>query len=236
MLQGTPDTLLPFQSAHVFVLVEVRQYYLGPTELIPNSPLPLLHYPAFLSGADFKSRGRQAQELFDKNDWEVQWLVRYGPTQKSHYHSGIHECMAVLSGTATIKFGAADTEAAVSDVGPECIEDVLELQAQAGDVFVIPAGVAHKTYRTFPEAPLEVLSPGDGHHDVAQAVEDLYTSTTSELEGFTMLGAYPKGHGTWDFATGGEHRGDFEQVWSTSIPRFDPILGKAEEGLHGLWQ
>jgi uncharacterized protein YjlB len=37
------------------------------------------------------------------------------------------------------------------------------LQAEAGDVFVIPAGVAHKTHDTRPDAEFALLSPGKGH-------------------------------------------------------------------------
>ncbi|KAJ9632330.1 hypothetical protein H2203_000735 [Taxawa tesnikishii (nom. ined.)] len=143
--------------------------------------------------------------------------------------------MAVLSGSATIRFGVADTVSDLSENthGNGREEGGVELQARAGDVFILPAGVAHKTFDTRPEEPLELLTPGDGHHvaagDLAQALERV------ELSGFTMIGAYPR-DGVWDFATGGEHQDDYESVWAVPKPENDPVLGQAQEGLCGLWQ
>lgn len=218
-------------------MATVRKYYLPPTTLIPNSPLPLLHYPGFLNGADdSKARISTMTNLFKRNGWQIQWLVRYGATQRSHYHTGIHECMAVLSGTATIRFGVADTseDPHENTQGTAREKGGIELQAHAGDVFIIPAGVAHKTYDPLPQTDFLRLTPGDGHEDVATDVEDLFCQ--QPVDGFTMLGAYPLGHGTWDFAVGGENTGEFDRVWSVKLPQLDPILGESEEGLRGLWK
>ena len=125
-------------------MVEIRKYHLQPTELIPNSPRPLLHYknaiPPKPGGAH-----RDAVSVYDtftQNGWRVAWIFRYGQTQLSHYHSRAHECMAVLSGTATIRFGAADTSADLQEntYGDAFEKSGVEVTAEAGDVFVIPAG------------------------------------------------------------------------------------------------
>jgi len=216
-------------------MVEVKKYQLPPTALMPNSPQPLLHYPGLLT-VDSNRAATEAYDLFSSNGWQTQWIFRYGASQRSHYHSGIHECMAVLTGTATIRFGVADT---VSDLeenthGSGKENGGIEIQARAGDVFVLPAGTAHKTFDTAPSAEFKLLTPGDGHHvaagDVRQALGDI------ELSGFTMIGAYPKDGGKWDFAMGGESAGNYEKVWSVAKPDNDPVLGKAEEGLCGQWQ
>ncbi|KIX02317.1 uncharacterized protein Z518_08258 [Rhinocladiella mackenziei CBS 650.93] len=215
--------------------VEVRKHLLPPTPLIPSSPRPLLHYPSFLS-LESECMAAQAYDLMSKNGWQVQWVFRYGPTQPSHYHSAVHECMAVLSGTATIRFGVADTasdlEESTHGSGKE--DGGIELQARTGDVFVLPAGTAHKTFDTQPAAEFKLLTPGDGHHIAAADVR--HALTNLKLSGFTMIGAYPKDGGTWDFARGGENVGNYEQVWSVPKPENDPVLGKAEEGLCGQWQ
>ncbi|EXJ73199.1 uncharacterized protein A1O5_02959 [Cladophialophora psammophila CBS 110553] len=219
-------------------MVEVKKYYLPPTALIPNSPQPLLHYPGLLSSVDssHESFASKAHDLFTANGWETQWIFRYGPSQRSHYHSGVHECMAVLTGTATIRFGVADT---VSDLeesthGSGKEEGGIEVPARAGDVFILPAGTAHKTFNASPVTEFKLLTPGDGHAVAGEgSVKD--TLASIELSGFTMIGAYPKGGGQWDFAKGGEDVGKFEKVWSVAKPENDPVLGKADQGLCGQW-
>lgn len=147
-----------------------------------------------------------------------------------------HECMAVLSGTATIRFGVADTDPdwEKSTHGTAKEAGGIELQAKAGDVFVLPAGTAHKTFDTSPADSFILLTPGNGHGIDADDPRDALAKL--ELSGFTMIGAYPRNGGGWDFATGGENKGEYEKVWSVPMPENDPILGKSEEGVCGLWK
>jgi uncharacterized protein YjlB len=214
-------------------MVEIKTYHLPPTTLIPNSPHPLIHYPKILS--EEEQSAEKVYRLFGRNGWQTKWIFRYGPTQTSHYHSTAHECMAVLTGTATIRFGVADTvdDLDESTHGGGKEEGGVEVQAQAGDVFVIPAGVAHKTFDTTQGSTFKLLTPGDGHD-----VQDEQMSTALadiELSGFTMIGAYPAGS-VWDFAKGGDDVGAFERVWSILKPDKDPVLGQAPEGLCALWK
>ena len=214
--------------------VTPRKFYLSPTKLVPNSPQPLLHYEGVLAEAERHPAG--VNGIFDKHGWKTQWIFRYGPTQASHYHSSLHECMAVLTGTATIRFGVADTSDDLDKSTWGNAKEVggVEIKARAGDVFVIPAGVAHKTYNTKPEATFGLLTPGEGHgvqaDNVKEALEKL------KLSGFTMLGAYPKNCGDWDFMFGGEDAGHYASIWSTAKPEMDPLLGTAPEGVWGQWK
>lgn len=214
-------------------MVQVKEYYLPPTPLIPNSPYPLLHYPAFLSaGSD--SIATKFYDLLSTNGWQAQWIFRYGQTQRSHYHSTVHECMVVLTGSATLRFGVADTTDDMHEntysKGRE--EGGVEVQAQAGDVFIIPAGVAHKTFDAKPAAEFKLLTPGDGHGLAGDAREKL---EEVELEGFTMLGAYPKDGGKWDFAEGGEGSEMYARPSTVLPPALDPVLGASRSGLCTLW-
>ncbi|QKX54788.1 uncharacterized protein TRUGW13939_01877 [Talaromyces rugulosus] len=218
-------------------MVQIKTYHLPPTSLIPNSPRPLLYYPGFFPVSSTQdTAAAHVYEIFAKNGWQTQWIFRYGSTQASHYHSDVHECMVVLSGSATIQFGAADQEDNADDstntTNDDKEEEGIKLQAHPGDVFVIPAGVAHKTFNTDPCLPFALLTPGDGHdvsaQDQRQAIADV------PLSGFTMMGAYPKQGGAWDFCTGG-HVEDYEKVWTVVKPDRDPVLGQAEEGLVGRW-
>src|SRR5690606_2222723 len=159
-----------------------------------------------------------------RNGWRVEWIFRYGPTQLSHFHSPAHECMAVLSGSATIRFGAGDTSPDLQDNtwGNRFESSGVEVKAEAGDVFVVPAGVAHKTSDAAPDASFALRTPGDGHGIMA---EDPRTALADiELSGFTMLGAYSGGD--WDFVTRG---GDYERAWAVPKPELDPVFGRSEE-------
>lgn len=222
-------------------MVEVKTYTIKPTSLIPNSPYVLLHYPGILLSAtaekDFNAS--TVYDIFRQNGWHTQWIVRYGPTQGSHYHSTAHECMAVISGEgATIRFGAADTKDDLEENthGDGYEKDgALYVQAGMGDVFVIPAGVAHKTYDPRPRSgELKQLAPGDGHL-TADPEEARKALAGVDLNGdFMMIGAYPLGY-SWDWSAGGAHEGRYEEVWSTPKPEKDPVLGTSQEGLVGLW-
>lgn len=214
-------------------MVEVRQYHLFPTDLIPNSPRPLLHYKDAFSKRYDSSHVNPADvwDMFSKHEWDIQWIFRYGETQRSHYHSKAHECMAVLSGTATIRFGVADTSSDMDEntYGAAWETGGVEVAAEAGDIFVIPAGVAHKTYNTKPEAEFALLSPGNGHgieaDDPKKALSDI------KLDGFTMMGAYNGGE--WDFVMTG---GNFEKAWAVPKPKYDPVFGASEQGLCRTWR
>jgi uncharacterized protein YjlB len=211
-------------------MIEVRKYYLPPTALMPNSPKPLLHYTGVPRG-----KPSQIYDLFKRNGWQVQWIYRYGPTQRSHYHSGSHECMVVLSGTATIRFGVGDTSLDMDEntTGSAREEGGIEVEARAGDIFLLPAGTAHKTYNTKPQADFTLLSPGDGHSIPAEDARIVLDDV--QLSGFTMMGAYPEGSGYWDSMKGGENAGEYEKVWSVEMPESDPVLGKSEMGILGQW-
>lgn len=144
--------------------------------------------------------------------------------------------MAALTGSARIRFGVADTVEDLEDstYGSGKEPGGVEIDAKAGDVFVIPAGVAHKTFDTKPEAEFTLLTPGHGH-DI-EAEDKHGTLAALKLDGFTMIGAYPVGSQNWDFAKGGEDVGNYEKVWEIAIPAKDPILGMAESGIVGVWQ
>lgn len=217
-------------------MVEVKSYYLEPTEHIPNSHYPLLHYKGVLSNKT-DCEAAKAYDLFHGNGWNINWIFRYGDTQMSHYHSRSHECMAVLTGNATIRFGVADLsddmEANTYGSGSDWEKGGVELYAEAGDVFLIPAGVAHKTYRTRPSAPFVLLTPGKAKG--IEAPEPRKALQELTLDGFTMLGAYPHG-ADWDFIESCTDKADWEKTWAIPKPKLDPVLGNNPEGIAGLWK
>lgn len=221
-------------------MVLVKSYDIKPTKLMPNSPYRLLHYPGLLTKEvkDPAFNPTTIYDIFARNGWFAQWIARYGPTQASHYHSTAHECMAVISGEgATIRFGVADTsnDEQENTYGPAHEDGGIELSASAGDVFILPAGVAHKTYRPKPDAPnLDFKVLPNAHEAEPEEARKFFEGIKVKGD-FMMMGAYPRGN-KWDFAVGGDHEGRYEQVWNTPKPALDPVLGDSLEGIVGLWK
>ncbi|KAL5116301.1 hypothetical protein ACEQ8H_005759 [Pleosporales sp. CAS-2024a] len=232
--------------------VKANTYQLPPTTLIPNSPHPLIHYPGLLNSLvtapDFSTTS--IFDLFLSHGWQTQWIARYGPDIQSHYHSTTHECMAVISGgCATIRFGVADQadwKHGLLGIGDRGAGESggIDIQARVGDVFIIPAGVAHKTFAPHPptqelafhQPPDVEQGKADEHLDAESVRRHREFFSSVPLEGeFMMMGAYPRG-GVWDFKIGGEHGGGREgSVWAVGMPGEDPVLGESAEGLLGLW-
>ena len=91
-----------------------------------NEKLPVLIYSqAVQLPADDPASG--FEELFKSHQWKRSW--RNGVYDFHHYHSTAHEVLGCFSGSASIQFGGRKGSC---------------LDMKAGDVVVIPAGVAHK--------------------------------------------------------------------------------------------
>lgn len=106
---------------------EVATFTLADDGVFPNNAnLPLTVYraaaelPALDPAATFEA-------MFASHHWPPAW--RSPIYTYHHYHSTAHEVLGVFQGHATIQFGG---------------EQGVTLEVQAGDVVVIPAGVAHK--------------------------------------------------------------------------------------------
>jgi uncharacterized protein YjlB len=94
--------------------------------IIQNIPLRVLLYHEAIT-TDAKDPASIFEERFAENDWTNSW--RAGVYSFPHYHSTSHEVLGVYSGAATLRLGG--------DHGKN-------VEVHAGDVIVIPAGVAHQ--------------------------------------------------------------------------------------------
>jgi uncharacterized protein YjlB len=105
--------------------LEPESHLLSDTGTFPNSRYPALVYRAVLpSNGDLASAFEQ---LFERHGWTGSW--RNGLYRTHHYHSTAHEVLGVYRGQVSVRVG-----------GPS--GHLLELHA--GDVAILPAGVAHK--------------------------------------------------------------------------------------------
>jgi uncharacterized protein YjlB len=91
--------------------------------VFPNSRLAVLIYRAALA----RPSAPQFEELFEAHGWSSSW--RNGLYSVHHYHSTAHEVLGIYSGKVKARLGG---------------EGGVSVTLEAGDVVVIPAGVAHK--------------------------------------------------------------------------------------------
>lgn len=94
---------------------------------IPNNPtLPLILYRGGINLAGSPDPEKLIETTFADNGWGDMW--RNGIYPYVHYHSMIHEALAVARGRARVRFGGAGGE---------------EIEIVPGDVAILPAGTGH---------------------------------------------------------------------------------------------
>ena len=114
-----------FQSATV--TPQIATFMMTDDGVFPNNAkLPLTVYRAAVELPD-RDPAVAFEAVFASHHWLPAW--RSTIFAYHHYHSTAHEVLGVFQGRATIQFGG---------------EHGVRLEVQAGDVVVIPAGVAHK--------------------------------------------------------------------------------------------
>jgi len=94
----------------------------------PNNPaLPLLVYRRAFDLAGARDPALPFEEAFAAHGWGRSW--RNGIYDFLHFHTRTHEVLGIACGRARVQFGGANGQ---------------ELDVEAGDVVVLPAGTGHR--------------------------------------------------------------------------------------------
>jgi len=105
--------------------MQTQLIHLEDNGIFPNSKLPVVVYRnAFAATEDLRDVFKQ---YFRQNNWYNFWEA--GIFTYDHYHSNTHELMGVCRGSTILQLGGDDGE---------------KVRIEAGDVLILPAGVAHK--------------------------------------------------------------------------------------------
>jgi uncharacterized protein YjlB len=122
---------------------------------IPNHPFwPVLLYSSCVRLPKNRDPAAVFEALFSWNGWGRSW--RGGVYDFVHYHSKIHEVLAVARGKARLQFG-----------GPKGrIVDV-----KAGDAALLPAGTGHQCLSASKDFLAVGAYPPDGVYDECKNVE-----------------------------------------------------------------
>jgi uncharacterized protein YjlB len=120
--------------------------------IFPNSALPLLLYNGALI-TEANDPASIVEQRFAKNDWTNSWCD--GVYSFPHYHSMSHEVLGVYSGAATLRVGG---------------EHGKNVEVHAGDVIVIPAGVAHQNVGASNDFDVVGAYPGGREWDLLRGL------------------------------------------------------------------
>jgi uncharacterized protein YjlB len=133
------------------LLSTIETHFFRDDGTVPNNPtLPLVLYRGALGEeGDLAAR---CEQMFEAHGWPGAW--RNGIYGHHHYHSTAHEVLGIARGSARVRLGG---------------ENGASVELRAGDVVVIPAGVAHK--REAASADLLVIGsyPKGQRPDICQA-------------------------------------------------------------------
>ena len=122
--------------------VTIEEHFFTDDGRVPNNPsLPLIVYRGAVRTGPGSAGACEA--LFAANGWSGGW--RNGIYSHHHYHSTAHEVLGIAAGWVRVRLGG---------------EGGRTVELNAGDVVVIPAGVAHKNEGASPDLMVVGAYPG----------------------------------------------------------------------------
>ena len=134
--------------------------------VIPNNRLPAVLYPQCVELERTADPAAVFEQLFEANGWNQSW--RNGIYNYVHYHSSIHEVLAIARGQARVRLGGDKGE---------------QIDVAAGDVMVLPAGVGHHNLMSSEDFLVVGAYPPAGEYNLC---------TGKKAEHGKALGSIPK--------------------------------------------
>ena len=139
-------------NAATIVQIEPLAFRFADDGLVPNNPtLPFLVYRGAVDVAG-RDPAAAIERRFAAHGWGDMW--RNGIYPFTHYHSRIHEALGVARGRARVRFGGKTGE---------------ELDIEAGDVAVLPAGTGHQRLSASADLLVVGAYPPQGTYDLCRA-------------------------------------------------------------------
>lgn len=132
--------------------IEPARFVFEDDGAVPNNRLPFLVYRGAIEARDLAGA---IEKTFRGNGWG-HGLWHNGIYPFTHYHSQIHEVLGIAAGRARVRFGGQHGE---------------ELDVEAGDVAVLPAGTGHQRMSSTPDLLVIGAYPPDGHYDLCRGTQ-----------------------------------------------------------------
>jgi uncharacterized protein YjlB len=171
--------------------VQPEQFNFKDDGIFPNSVLSLLLYERALI-TEAKDPASVFEQRFAENDWTNSW--RNGVYPFPHYHSTSHEVLGVYPGAATLRLGG---------------EHGKKVEVRAGDVIVIPAGVAHQNIGASNDFGVVGAYPGGRRSDLLRGLPGERPTADHNIAALPMPDNDP--------IYGAE--GPLRQIWKSSSAR-----------------
>ena len=151
----------------------VETYRFTDDGVVPNNPaLPLVVYRGAL--AEGGDRAAACERLFAQHGWPDAW--RNGIYAHHHYHSTAHEVLGIAAGDARVRLGGEGGQG---------------VELCAGDVVVIPAGVAHKRESASPDLLVIGAYPRGQSPDLCRAEADTHDRSLARIARVPLPAADP---------------------------------------------
>jgi len=155
---------------------EVETYRFADDGAVPNSKLSLVVYRGALPeiSSDEGDRASSCERMFAAHGWPDAW--RNGIYGHHHYHSTAHEVLGIARGSARVRLGG---------------ENGQTVELNAGDVVVIPAGVAHKRESASGDLLVIGAYPRGQRPDLCRAGEAEHDRSAGNIARVALPGADP---------------------------------------------
>jgi len=135
---------------------KAHTFYFKDDGIVPNHPRwPVVVYRSAAALPTEFDPAAIFEDLFQRNSWGRSW--RDGIYDYMHYHSRIHEVLAIARGSGKVQFGGKRGRA---------------FTLKAGDVAVLPAGTGHQCLRASEDFLVVGAYPPDGTYDECTGSED----------------------------------------------------------------